>query len=370
MNAPLFLLLAALAVDPDASRVTFRTSAPIFEAALRGQSPSTSPYDDQPALDRATTENAQVPAQAAPGYIAPPAQAVPFGSDPFLAQPPGVYNPLIDPSLAFGAVGPQPYRFGWTSRYDVGYMPSSSTSDGLGNFTIFEANAALRYATPSPAADVIFAWTPEFNYRSWSGPQLIDLPGSVYRFASDFELSTPANQPWSMQLGFTPAIVSDLHAPLNRDGFNFDGRGVLFYRASPEWQFAFGAMYLNRVRDQVIPYAGLIWTPNDRWEFRLMFPKSRISYFLGNVGGAATWIYGGVEYNIEAYQIGLAGPDGSNEKIQIEDFRGVIGLRTDSCGVATFVEAGWVFDRDVAFKHGTPGFDINTGFIGRLGIRF
>jgi hypothetical protein len=38
--------------------------------------------------------------------------------------------------------------------------------------------------------------------------------------------------------------------------------------------------------------------------------------------------------------------------------------------VTGFIEGGWVFDRQVAFLHGTPGFDINTGFICRLGLRF
>ena len=369
MNAPLFLLLAAVSADPELPTSVFRTSSPVFEAALRGQSPST--YDEPPVLDRSADDQALTAPQGAPAY-APIGPGIPPGADPFLGQPPpGMFDPAYDSSLTFSAVGPQPYRFGWSSRYDFGYLPYSGTSGGLGDFQILEANGALRHVSESPwLPGFIFAVTPEFNYRSWTGPQFIDLPASVYRFAGDMELSTPANAPWSMQLGFTPAIVSDLHAPLNRDGFNFDGRGVLFYRASPELQLAFGAMYLNRVRDQVIPYAGVVWTPNDRWEFRLMYPKSRISYFLGNIAGAATWIYGGIEYNIEAYEIGLAGPSGDHEKIQIEDYRALIGLRTDSCGVASFIEGGWVFDRDVGFKHGTPGFDINTGFIGRLGIRF
>ena len=88
------------------------------------------------------------------------------------------------------------------------------------------------------------------------------------------------------------------------------GRGVVFLRASPQLMIALGAAYWKRVDDIVLPYAGVVWTPNDYWEFRLMFPKSRISYFLGNWWGAATWVYGGVEYNVEAYQIDLTSPGG------------------------------------------------------------
>jgi hypothetical protein len=249
-------------------------------------------------------------------------------------------------------------------------MPASSTSGGLGNFNIFEANGAVRHSA-QVTPGLVLSWTPQFNFRNWGGPQFVDLPEHVYRFASDIELATPQEQTWGVQLGFTPAIVSDLHAALNRDGFNFDGRGMLFYNVSPALQVVLGAVYLNRVRDQVLPYAGIVWRPSSVWELRLLFPKTRISYFLGkNPWGVDTWIYSAFEYNIEAYQIGLDGPTGDNEKIQIRDYRALLGLRTENSGVSTFVEAGYIFDRDVGFKYGTPGFDITSGFIGRLGLRF
>ncbi len=330
-----------------------------FDLALRGQNPG---YDDEPAAT-----------QADPNFGAtasPPA----YESDPYLDQNSSPANDdLAGSGLVFGAVGPQPYKFGWTSRYDVGYIPAVNTnSPSVGSFSVFETNAAWRHTSgwPSKFPAALFSWTPEFNYRSWSGPGLIDLPGSVYRFASDFELATPANNPWSIQLGFTPAIVTDTRAALNRDGFNFDGRGVLFLRASQEWMVALGATYWNRVQNLILPYAGVVWTPNDRWELRLLYPQSRISYFLGNLWGRAAWAYGGVEYHVEAYQIGLTGADGSNEKIQIADYRATLGLRSEGSGVTGFVEVGLVFDRQVMFLHGTPGFDINNGFMGRLGLRF
>jgi hypothetical protein len=48
----------------------------------------------------------------------------------------------------------------------------------------------------------------------------------------------------------------------------------------------------------------------------------------------------------------------------------LLGLRAEGGGVTGFVEAGWVFAREASFLHGTPDFDINTGFIGRIGLRF
>lgn len=357
--------MAALAADPAPEpRYTVYPSSnsAMFAAAIRGQDPT---YDPEPAVPTNPDFGPSVPNGS--GYAIPPSN---YAQDPFLGQPMiGNYDFMADPSLGFGLVGPQPYKFGWTSRYDVGWLPKQSTSDGLGDFSVFEVNAAWRYANPIMSS-LILAWTPEFNYRSWAGPDLIDLPGHVYRFASDVELSTPANAPWSVQLGFTPAFVTDFADKPDGEAFNWDGRGVLFYRASQQWMFAFGAAYWDRVHDQIIPYAGVVWTPHDRLEMRLMFPKARISYFVGNWWGAATWLYGAFEYNVEAYQIGLIGPDGEREKIQIADYRAVIGLRTENMGVTGFIEGGWVFERKVDFAHGTPDFDIGTGAIARMGLRF
>jgi len=113
-----------------------------------------------------------------------------------------------------------------------------------------------------------------------------------------------------------------------------------------------------------------VWTPNDYWEFRIMFPRTRVSYFLGNWMGGSAWVYGSLEYNVEAYQIYVQEPFNMNDKIQIRDYRAMIGLRSEGGGVTGFVEAGWVFAREAEFENGTPGFDINTGFISRIGLRF
>lgn len=376
MNALLFVLGAALAADPEP--VTQNT---FFNAESYSDAPSQTPGLVVPQRFILAQNSGPSTYDSESLTTTPPAQTFAPGSgssegfDPAPGQP-SVGDPgyMLDPGLAFGTVGPQPYRFGWTSRYDVGYLPNEGVSGGgaSGQFGVMEMNAAIRYTTGWPAAlpNWIFSWTPEFNYRSWSGPTNPQLPPNVFRFASDFELATPGNNPLSMQIGFTPAFVSDFVASPSSDAFNYDARGVLFLRTSPQLMFAVGAAYWHRVNDIVIPYAGIVWTPSDYWEFRLMFPKSRISYFLGNWWGGAAWVYGGLEYNVEAYQINMHDPGNLDEKIQISDYRAVFGLRSEGSGVTGFVEGGWVFARQAIFAHGTPGFDINTGLIARIGLRF
>ena len=217
-------------------------------------------------------------------------------------------------------MGPQPYRFGWTSRYDAGFLPDESVHGGgaSGKFGVMEGTRGALH--DRVRRNLIFRGPPN-STSGWSGPSNPGLPANVYRFASDFELATPGNNPVSLQLGFTPAFVTDFSANPTSDSVNYDARGVMFLRTSSEFMIALGAAYWKRVDDIIIPYAGVVWTPNEYWELRLMFPKSRISHFLGSWWGASTWAYGVLEYNVEAYQINLQIPGGPEEKIQIRDYR-------------------------------------------------
>jgi hypothetical protein len=310
-----------------------------------------------------------------------PGMGDPFLQDPNAPQIQTPYNPYAGPTWSFGANGPQPYRYGWTSRYDFTYMPPEGATQGLGDIGITGLDTEWEYTTPFGPA-WIYSFTQEYDKRWWDGPtssrtgppglRRAGLPEDLYRFGWDFELASPGEGPWSYQIAFNPSINTDFEQSITRDAWNFDGRAILFYRSSPQLLWAFGAGYWDRVNDRIIPYAGVIYTPDDRWEFRLVFPEPRISYFLGTPNGHASWVYVRGEYHVEAYQVELEylGAGGRREKMEIADWRLMLGLRKEFGNVSGFLEAGWVFDRQVDFLHETPGFDIDSGFITRAGIRY
>lgn len=369
MTTSLIAVLALLGIDPylqPSSRPMVAQTAPIYTmtpvatAFFDGDQPSTE-YEAPRGLgsDSTTTPAPQT-------FVSPPST----NYDPFPGQQPIPYT--YSQPFTYGTIGPQPYRLGWSSRYDVGWMPAATASNGLGEMEIFETNVALQNTSgwPPGMPNWILKFTPEFNYRSWQGPGLVDLPAGVYRFAGDIELAAPGRGPWGFHAAFTPAIVSDFQSHLTSDGYNWDGRGYITFQATPQLMLVGGAFYWDRVVDRVLPYAGFVWTPNDRWEWRVLFPKARVSVFLGNTWGAATWLYGSFEYNVEAYQIVIDNL-ASQDKVEFRDLRALIGLRFDNGAVQSFIEGGWVFNREVEFnRNPNLNFDLDTGFIGRLGIRF
>lgn len=354
---------------------------------VRGQSqtPDGAAYDSTPQTE--TSPQTQTYVQGidpntstftGPQLGAPQGTVDPFlggGStfDPYATQP---YAPLglaqyYDPfsrEFQYGGMGAQPYRIGGLTYYDAGYIGQESTKGVPGHFSVIETNLMGRYSTYLPS-NTIFTWRPEFNYRGWDGPSGVPLPGHAYRFASDIEWAGQGPGPWGFQIGFTPQLASDFDKHLSSDAWMFDGRGVLFFRPDPSLMLVGGVAFWDRVTDRFIPYAGLVWTPDPNWEFRLLFPKSRISVFLGDYGYGGVWFYGSAEYNVESYEVGLATLN-RKDQVEISDYRLLLGLRTDDGQVSSFIEGGWIIDRQVDFKYKTTDFDINDGWMIRAGIRF
>jgi len=334
---------------------------------IRGQSP---PYDESPQMGG--------PSLGQPQYLTvPPAtQAAPWGQPTWpgtpLIVPNGIQGGPPPQSSVYGANGPQPFRFGWTHRFDVGYLPKERVSlgAGTGQFGVFEVNAESRYSSPLPA-QWILSLAPQFNLRLWEGPTTPALHGDIYRGGLDIQLTSPTLGPYTAELAFNPSVNSDFDHNLTSDAWNFDGRGAVFVRTSPQWMFMLGALYWDRVNSRILPYAGVIYTPNDWFELRATFPRADMSLFLGTPWGVPQWLYVAGEYHVEAYQIEpiTAGP--TRERIELEDWRLMLGVRSDSGGISSFLEGGWVFGRNVDFAHApASGFDISSGFIARFGMRF
>lgn len=304
----------------------------------------------------------QFPTPPAGGNAAP----APYGYDPFAPAPPAGYT--------FGLNGPQPVRYGWEGRYDFGILPGEGTSNpDVGSLAVFEADFEKELTTPI-GGGYAFGFAPQFNYRSWEGPLGVPggnagLPPGAYRFGLGLKLLTPSYGPWQFEAGFTPSVGTDFE-DVSSDAVMFDGHAVAFFRTSPQFMWAIGAAYWDRVDEIILPYAGVVWTPNDYWEFRLLFPKPRVSWFAGAPMGVPTWLYVAGEYHVEAYEVNVD-PINRSTRVQLEDIRVVGGARAEFGSVTGFLEAGWVFERDVDFEaaFGTD-FEVDGGFIARAGFRY
>lgn len=312
-----------------------------------------------------------------------------FGPDPFVADPyggaagpyapyspygqGGIANPYAagQPFRTFGTNGARPYRQGWHPSLDIEWLPSTGISQaGRGDFGQFGVNYDMAYTGPFMPG-WMFTWTNQFRMRNWDGPDGVTpgpgLPGKAFRFGVDFELETPHAGPVSLSLGVTPSINTDFDSSLGDASFQLDGRGLIIMQVDQYWTLVLGAGFWDRVSDRVIPYAGLVYR-DDLWEWRIMYPETTVSVFMGNGPGGAMWMYARAEYVVEAYEVRTA--TGTDE-VELEDYRAVLGIRTETGSADWFIEGGWVFNREVDYSRAAnPKFNPNTGFIARTGWRY
>lgn len=375
-NILLTVLALAVGMTPESDSPVLSNNA-VLSVIFSDEPTPVSPYLERPQyLKQAPAEKPVVRGQTPGGYYDAPPMSQPLGgqpmyqpTDPFQAGDP--VTPFLNdpgPTVLSGINGPQPHRLGFMPLFDAAYIvPSGAKSPGSGNLSIQEYDAGLRH-TSDLGNGWAFINTLQGGARIWDGPDTPDLPASVYRLGWDFLLTSAQMGPWSAQLGFNPSINSDLHSSLERQAFNFDGNITAFYRMNAQLLLVLGVQYWDRVDKIILPNAGVVWNPNERWELRLLFPKSRISYFLGNLGDASHWLYATGEYHVESYQISAYG-SGDNQ-IQLSDWRFAIGLRSDHSWYDKFVEVGYVIGRQAKYLRTAPDFDINDGLMVRLGVRF
>lgn len=313
------------------------------------------------------------PGYGQPGYAQP--------GSPYYGQPGDPFSPYGgSPSAVpqqggymYGANGPQPYRFGWQNRIDVLWMPDRTvTAPGgvpSGDHGIFGVDYELAFGTPF-VPGWILNWTNEFAYRNWQRPTGIGLPSDLYRFGIDLEMETPQAGPFSISLGVTPSINTDFKADPWKEGFQLDGRGIVLMQLDQYWTLGLGAVFWDRRKDRVLPWAGLIYR-DDYWEWQLMYPEARISVFLGNEAYWSKWAYIRAEYHVEAYGIETSfGGVTADNQVEMEDYRVLFGLKMDAGMYNWFIEGGYVFEREVTFGNGVPGYGVGSGFIGQIGLRF
>ncbi|MDB5390544.1 MAG: hypothetical protein JWM11_6190 [Planctomycetaceae bacterium] len=281
---------------------------------------------------------------------------------------PGYYDPFST-QFAYGSTTVTPYQLGWYNKQEIAYVPTVPTSGAGDRFQFTELNGWMRYAARIDDQH-LFTWTLVTNTRLLSGPPGVALGPDVNLVQSDFQLASNDPGPWNWQIGVTPQVDSDFHRQLTSNAYMVDARAVVFNKLSPQLTLAFGAAYWDRNHGNFIPYGGIIWTPDDRWEFRIMSPKSRISYFAGRVGAYDVWLYGSAEYTLDAYQVAIRDETRIKERLELKDYRFMLGINAQRPRFGAYFEGGYITDRHADFRGPSSDFGIGDTWTLRTGVTF
>jgi hypothetical protein len=196
-----------------------------------------------------------------------------------------------------------------------------------------------------------------------SGPVQTDMPPRLFNFSIAYQIREQLG-PLKFDLAASMLVASDFNACARR-GFFFPSHAVGFLSVSPEIDVVFGVDYLDRRDIELLPVAGLIWTPNTKMRFEMVFPRPRAVYqltdrhrlYLGGELGGGTW-------SIERANF-------DDDLVTYRDLRVCIGVEyVETDGRRGGVEVAYLFDRRLEYTSGLGDMNLNDAVMLRLVTRY
>ena len=169
-------------------------------------------------------------------------------------------------------------------------------------------------------------------------------------------------------IDFSVGVYSDFDT-VTQDSVRFQGTGLLVLGLTPTVALKGGVTYLDRLDLKLLPAGGILWRPNPQTRFDIYFPKPKLAQYLTTFGNTDVWWYvngeiGGGSWTIDRSIVVLMNPlvplgatksvpAGGDRRVDLNDYRVGGGFEwTCQTGVRGFVEAAYVFNRELVFASG------------------
>lgn len=249
------------------------------------------------------------------------------------------------------------------------YLPAlSDQPDTLG---FGELDTGIVFGFPFMRRDTPLLVTPQFGTHFLDNAGPLDIPSTLYDSAVEFRhLRKFGGGPFAMDVSTTVGYYSDFDQAASQ-ALRVSGRGIGVYESSPTTKWLLGVAYLNRAGASVLPIGGVIYEPSPDVRYELVFPRPRAYWRLADgQAGAENWVYFGGEFGGGVWSI-TRPSTGDLDLLSYSDWRLMAGYEHKvTGGLATRVEGGYVFHRQLDFKSATPDVSLDDTIFVRLGLTY
>jgi len=241
---------------------------------------------------------------------------------------------------------------GFMNNVAVSYlwMPNSG-GHPLGNN---ELKGQVRFAVPCRhLGNTTVYVAPAINVNFWQFDQqkaktLYKMPGTTFGTFLDAWIEPEiSNNRFRFDLLGRVGVFSDFKK-FSGESIYVCGRGRAYYQYNNEIELMLGVQYINREHIKLLPTFGVIWTPNEKTEWHLIFPDPRLYRYLGNTNDTAWWAYVRGEYGGGSWSIKTF--NGDVIRTDYNDIRVALGLefrnKPKQCLSGHF-EVGGAFNREL-----------------------
>jgi hypothetical protein len=159
-----------------------------------------------------------------------------------------------------------------------------------------------------------------------------------------------------LDISATPGVYRDFDVSTD-SGERTLAHGAAVWDWTPHLKLVAGAAYEERRDWNFIPIGGVIWTPTEDWDLKILFPEPKLSrrvYCFGQVDKIVQdWVYLRGDFADSCWAIQHS--DGVRDQIAYSDVRVLLGIeRKVIHGLGANVEVGYVFSRKLVYYSGLP----------------
>ena len=246
-----------------------------------------------------------------------------------------------------------------------------SGDNGLGMFTIKSSpSRELELNAPSH-----FNIEFEYGVHFLSGPAKSDLPPRLF----DLYFNVHWLQHLGAGIGFDANFDLGLYTDFedtSRPGWRFPGRAIGFWNlngeaSDSEFTLIGGLESFDTDALRVVPAGGIIWQPTESTRFEFYFPRPQIKLRLNHDDEDELWLYARGELLGSAWAIERS--NGAADVANLTERRVALGIESRSLtkeGSTTFMEIGYVFDRQLEYRSGHGNMNLDDAMMFRMGSRY
>lgn len=242
--------------------------------------------------------------------------------------------------------------------------------DGLGHSTL---SAGVSFGVPPLLLGMPLLVTPRAGLHLLDGPSFIDTASTLNDFDVSFASFKAINDRWSFRGSVSIGVYGDDYSLDESEALRMSGFAAALYQTSPEWQWMFGAAYLNRDDLSVIPVVGFIRDCGSV-RYEVMMPRPRIVWRLPqDAAGAERSVYLAGDLGGGAWAVRRA--DGSTDTLNLSSWGVGVGYETNA-GPGSWLagkrryELGYVFGRHLEYSSDRLELPLDDSLVVRMGWNY
>jgi hypothetical protein len=178
----------------------------------------------------------------------------------------------------------------------------------------------------------------------WNGPTSPEMSPNGFGAFLDLGVQPKFNDVFSLNAWGRLGVFSDF-ANVTSDAVRYQGRLEGVGAISPQVQLHAGVIYYGRSRVKLLPTVGLVWTPDENWVLRLVFPNPKVSRRLWTGPQADWWGYVLMDYAKGNWSWDIKPQDGLTDYNDIRLGAGIEFATPNRVG--GYFEFGGSFDREL-----------------------